>query len=84
MPTSIFIRHFCRKKFVSRGKDTPVATLDNLVNIISKVKGEIAQHFASQAANVITRRLGGDRTVHAKIDHNNALQQRVCGSLYRS
>lgn len=69
---------------MSRGKDTPVATLDNLVNIISKLKGEIAQRFASQAANVITRLLGGDRTLHAEIDRNNALQHRLAAEARES
>lgn len=54
-----------------------MATLDNLVNIISKLKGDVAQRFASHAANVITRLLGGDQSLHTEIDRNHALQQRL-------
>ena len=65
------------RKLHTRGGITPMATLDNLINIISKLKGEIAQKFATYAASSITRILGGDQTLHAEIDKNHAIQKRL-------
>ena len=51
-------------KFGGRGqRDTPVATIENLVYIISKVPGGVARKLAEASAETLTRYLGGDTTL---------------------
>jgi hypothetical protein len=68
---------FVLQNFSSRGSKTPCATLDNLINIISKLKGDIPQKFAKFGSNLVTRVLGGDVTLHAEIAKNNEIQKQV-------
>lgn len=51
-------------KFGGRGqRDTPVATIENLVYIISKIPGDVARKLAEASAETLTRYLGGDITL---------------------
>jgi hypothetical protein len=59
------------------GSPVPMTSLDHLIVIISKLKGPIAEYFALQGAQSFARIQGGDTTLHAEIDANNAEQQRL-------
>lgn len=68
-------------KFSGQGqRQTPVATIEDLVYIISKVPGDVARRrLAEASAATLTRFLGGDRTladeVHAIADEQARLAE---------
>ena len=65
-------------KFRGAGqRDTPVATIDNIVYIISKLPGEIARKFAEQGSTTLTQLLGGSLTLAATSLAIRAEQQQL-------
>ncbi len=65
-------------RFSSRsGTSTPAAGINNLVYIISKLKGPVAEFFAKKGADSWTRILGGDQSLHAEVDACLAEQNRL-------
>lgn len=62
--------------FPGRGqRKTPVANIENIVLIVSKLPGAVAQQFAQSAARTLTRLLGGDVTLGEEAAANAARQQ---------
>ena len=68
-------------KFGGQGQRlTPVATIDNLVYIISKVPGEVAKRLAEAAAETLTRYLGGDITLADEVHAIAAAQAELAST----
>jgi len=65
-------------KFEGRGqRDTPVATIENLVYIISRVPGSAARKLAEASAETLTRYLGGDITLADEVHAIAAVQNEL-------
>lgn len=68
-------------KFEGRGqRDTPVATIENLVYIISKIPGGVARKLAEASAETLTRYLGGDITLADEVHAIAALQTELANT----
>ena len=58
-----------------RGKETPMAEINNILYIILRVPGDAAQHFAEGSASIVTRYLGGSESMQAEIAANRDRQE---------
>ena len=68
-------------KFEGRGqRDTPVATIENLVYIISKIPGDVARKLAEASAETLTRYLGGDITLADEVNAIAAVQAELAAT----
>lgn len=68
-------------KFPGQGqRETPVATINNLVYIIGKIPGGVAQRLAQASAETLTRYLGGDKTLADEVHDIAALQAELAVS----
>ena len=58
-----------------RGKETPMAEINNILYIILRVPGDAAQRFAEGSASIVTRYLGGSESMQAEIAANRERQE---------
>ena len=61
----------------SRGRETPVAEINNILYIILRVPGDAARRFAEGSASIVTRYLGGSESMQAEIAANREIQEHL-------
>ena len=70
----------CDFKFKGRGqRDTPVTCVCGIVEIVMLLPGRHAAHVRRQAAELLTRYLGGDLALIKEICHNRGIQAELAG-----
>ena len=60
-----------------RQRETPVINAEGAILIINLLPGSMAASFRAAWANIIVRYIGGDMTLKAEVERNNALQKEL-------
>lgn len=61
----------------NRGRETPVAEINNILYIILRVPGDAARRFAEGSASIVARYLGGSESMQAEIVANREIQKHL-------